>query len=115
MLILSTTVRSEIMTHTYVSNFIFNKYKIGFNELRHARGELLFKIDGFVSVTLLITLGWGVQNRPWVLEISIQQRKKEKNLFVGGKITAGAFAPPKLAYGYICPTVAHLYCTLSSS
>jgi hypothetical protein len=57
-------------------------------------GKLLFKIDGIVGVTLLITLGWGVQKRPWVLEISIQQRKKK--LFVGRKITAGTFARPSL-------------------
>jgi hypothetical protein len=53
MLILSITVRFEIMTETYVWNFIFKNYKIGFNELRHARmkgwegvgggGKLLFK------------------------------------------------------------------------
>jgi len=78
MFILSITVRYEIMTKTYVSNFIFKNYKIGFNELWHAGGgELIFKIDGFVGVTLLIKLGWEVQNRPWVSEISIQQRKKK--------------------------------------
>jgi len=66
------------MTKTYVSNFIFKNYKIGFNELWHAGGGgLIFKIDGFVGVTLLIKLGWEVQNRPWVSEISIQQRKKK--------------------------------------
>jgi hypothetical protein len=80
---------------------------------RGGGGELLFKIDGFVGLTLLITLVWGVQDRPWVLEISIQQRKK-KYIHRQKNYCRGA-SPPKIANVCICPTVTHLYSTFSSS
>jgi hypothetical protein len=38
MFILFITVRFEIMTQTYVSNFIFKNYKFGFNGLQHGEG-----------------------------------------------------------------------------
>jgi hypothetical protein len=44
MFILFITLIFEIMTQTYVSNFIFNNYKFGFNGLQHGEGGYYSKL-----------------------------------------------------------------------
>jgi hypothetical protein len=58
----------------------------------------------------------GVHNRPWVLENSIQERKKK--LLLGRKNTAGVFAWPILPMGafvFAHSNTSLLYCILSTS